>query len=427
MSFFVVVNFKDFYIYHIMNTVLIIGAVWVEPNSSAAGSRMLQLIELFLKEKYNVVFATTAQKTDNAFDLKSLGVDETNIVLNANSFDDFILELDPTIVVFDRFMIEEQFGWRVADICPDAIRILDTEDLHSLRKVRHEAIKNEQPFLVENLLNSDIAKREVAAIYRCDLSLIISSFEMDLLQNVFKIDDCLLCHLPFLLDKIDQETQQKWLSFDKREHFITVGNFLHAPNVDAALQLKKHIWPAIKKRLPNAELHVYGAYPTQQILQLHNKKEGFIVKGFVDDAIEVVSMAKVVLAPIRFGAGIKGKLTEAMLSGSPSVTTPVGAEGMHAALPWNGFVNDDDTLFIENAIQLYTNKNLWKQSQKNGVRIVNELYSKEKFGKIFLNKIIELKLGLKQHRNFNFIGGLLQYQTLRSTKYMSKWIEEKNK
>ena len=410
-----------------MNTVLIIGAVWVEPNSSAAGSRMLQLIELFLKEKYNVVFATTAQKTNNAIDLKSLEVDEVSIELNADSFDDFILKLDPTIVVFDRFMIEEQFGWRVADICPGAIRILDTEDLHSLRKVRHEAIKNEQPFLVENLLNSDIAKREIAAIYRCDLSLIISSFEMDLLQNVFKIDDCLLCHLPFLLDKINIDTQQKWLPFDKREHFITVGNFLHAPNVDAVLQLKKYIWPLIKKRLPNAELHVYGAYPTQQILQLHNKKEGFIVKGFVDDAMEVVSTAKVVLAPIRFGAGIKGKLTEAMLCGTPSVTTQVGAEGMHATLPWNGFVNDEYALFVKNAVELYTNKKLWEQSQKNGVRIVNELYSKEEFGATFLNRITEIQMNLKQHRNLNFIGGLLQHQTLRSTKYMSKWIEEKNK
>ena len=410
-----------------MKKVLIIGAVCVEPNSSAAGSRMLQLIELFLKDEYAVTFATTTHKTANAVDLERLGVAEVTIELNESSFDDFVKKLCPTIVVFDRFMMEEQFGWRVADNCPTAIRILDTEDLHSLRNVRQEAIKKSQNFLITDLLNSDIAKREIAAIYRCDVSLIISTFEMELLQRVFKIDSILLCHLPFLLEAIDSETQESWKSFDERNHFVTIGNFLHAPNVDAVLQLKKHIWTAIRKQLPDAELHVYGAYPTQQILQLHNKKEGFIIKGFTENANEVVSNAKVVLAPIRFGAGIKGKLTEAMLNGTPSVTTTIGAEGMHAKLPWNGFVIDNYDVFTENAIKLYTDSALWKESQKKGVEIINQLYNKEKISPSFLSLLEEVKTNVKQHRSSNFIGSLLQYQTLRSTKYMSKWIEEKNK
>ena len=410
-----------------MKKILIIGAVWVEPSSSAAGCRMLQLIELFLKEGFAITFATTTQKTTNAFDLKSLGVDEAKIELNASSFDCFIKTLNPTIVIFDRFMIEEQFGWRVADSCPDAIRILDTEDLHSLRKVRHIAIKNNVSFLEEDLLRSDIAKREIAAIYRCDLSLIISTFEMKLLQDRFNVDVSLLCHLPFLLEKIDVVSQQKWKHFDERKHFVFIGNFIHAPNVDVVLQLKKYIWPAIKKELPNAELHVYGAYPIQQILELDNKKEGFSVKGFAENAKEVISKAKVMLAPIRFGAGIKGKLSDAMLYGTPSITTLVGAEGMHENLPWNGFVNDDYHFFVKNAIELYTNRELWEQSQKNGAQIVNELYSKEQLSIMLLDKIRTLEMNLIQHRNQNFIGSLLQYQTLRSTKYMSKWIEEKNK
>lgn len=410
-----------------MKKVLIIGCVWVEPNSSAAGSRMLQLIRLFLAEEYAVTFATTSQKTANAFDLEALGVHEVTIELNSSSFDGFVKELNPSIVVFDRFMMEEQFGWRVADMCPTAIRILDTEDLHSVRNVRQEAIKKEQEFLIADLLNSDIAKREIAAIYRCDLSLIISTFEMELLQNVFKIDGCLLYHLPFLLETIDAEIQENWKSFEERSHFVTIGNFLHTPNVDAILQLKKHIWAGIRKQLPNAEMHVYGAYPTQQVLELHNKKEGFIIKGFAENANEVISNAKVVLAPIRFGAGIKGKLTEAMLNGTPSITTASGAEGMHAKLPWNGFVNDNYDAFIANSIRLYTDRELWIESQKKGIEIINQLYDKEKIGPSFLHRIEALKSNLMQHRSNNFIGSLLQYQTLRSTKYMSKWIEEKNK
>ena len=97
--------------------------------------------------------------------------------MNSSSFDEFICQLNPTIVVFDRFMIEEQFGWRVAENCPDAIRMLDAEDLHSLRNSRQLALKTNADFQLESLLENDIAKREIASILRCDISLIISSFE----------------------------------------------------------------------------------------------------------------------------------------------------------------------------------------------------------------------------------------------------------
>jgi glycosyltransferase involved in cell wall biosynthesis len=410
-----------------MKKILIIGYVWVEPNSSAAGSRMLQLIQFFVKQNFEITFASTAQKGEKALDLKTLGVEEVNIELNAASFDDFVKDLDPSIALFDRFMMEEQFGWRVAANCPNAIRILDTEDLHCLRKTRHSALKKNVDFDIKDLLKSDIAKREVAAILRCDLSFIISSFEMDLLQTTFKIDQSLLLHLPFMFDVIDDEIIQGWKTFKERKDFVTIGNFLHAPNGDAVLQLKKIIWPLIREKLPKAVMHVYGAYPTQQILELHSKKEGFLIKGYTMDATEVVSKAKVVLAPLRFGAGIKGKLTEAMLNGTPSITTTIGAEGMHANLPWNGFVEDGFNLFAEKAIELYLNEKSWNDSQQKGIEIINKLYNRVNLENLLLEKINDLQNSIESHRTQNFIGSLLQHQTLQSTKYMSKWIEEKNK
>ncbi len=406
---------------------LIIGTVWVEPNSSAAGSRMLQLIELFLKQNHAITFATTAQKTDKAFDLKSLGIDEVSIELNSSTFDDFIKELNPTIVLFDRFMIEEQFGWRVAENCPKAIRVLDTEDLHCLRKVREDCIKNLEDFTIGKLLNSEIAKREIASILRCDLSLIISTFEMEILQNVFKIDEKILHYIPFLLNRIEENQIANWNSFQKRKHFTFIGNFLHKPNVDAVLLLKKTIWNQIRSKLPKAEIHIYGAYATQQILQLHNEKEGFLLKGYTTNPIEIVEESKLVLAPLRFGAGIKGKLTEAMICGTPSVTTSIGAEGMHLNLPWNGFVEDDFYLFAEKAIELYLGKEYWKKAQENGIEIINQIYDKEKIGEHFINRLEILQVEIVSHRNQNFLGNLLQHQSLQSKKYMSKWIEEKNK
>ena len=406
--------------------VLIIGSIWVEPNSSAAGSRMLQLITQFLQQNWKITFASSAQKSEKASCLSLLGINEVSIELNAASFNDFIANLQPTIVVFDRFMIEEQFGWRVAENCPNALRILDTEDLHFLRKTRHQQLKKGEEFTNEALLKLDDTKREIASILRCDMSLIISTYEMNLLKNIFKIDKKILYYLPFLLDKIDKNSIEKWKSFKEREHFVFIGNFFHKPNVDAVLTLKTEIWSTIRKQLPKAEMHIYGAYTNQQINQLHNKKEGFIIKGFVANAKEVVKNAKVVLAPLRFGAGIKGKLTEAMICGTPSITTNIGAEGMHNNLSWNGFVKNNFSQFSEKAIELYSNESLWKESQKNGIEIINQIYDKEKLGVPFINQIIKIQQNLEQHRTHNFLGNLLQHQTLQATKYMSKWIEAKN-
>lgn len=177
--------------------VLIIGSVWPEPNSSAAGSRMMQLIELFLDKSWEITFASPANNSDFSFDIESLGITKVSIQLNSESFDEFIKNLQPTIVLFDRFLVEEQFGWRVAENCPDSLRILDTEDLHSLRQTRQKAFKEKRNYFYSDLLESDIAKREIASILRCDISLIISSVEMDLLLNTFKIDSSLIYYLPF--------------------------------------------------------------------------------------------------------------------------------------------------------------------------------------------------------------------------------------
>ncbi len=406
--------------------VLIIGYVWVEPNSSAAGSRMLQLIEVFLNHGWEITFASPAQRSQKAKNLSEFGIDEVAIELNSASFDVFLEELNPSIVMFDRFMMEEQFGWRVAENCPNALRILDTEDFHSLRKARHQALKEQRPFQEGDLLTFDLAKREIAAILRCDLSLMISTYELSILERIFKIDHALLHHVPFLLNRIDSADVQSWKTFEERRHFTIIGNCMHDPNVDAILQLKRVIWPLIRKQLPNVELHVYVAYATQQVNDLHNEKEGFLIKGYTDNPKKVVENIRVVLAPLRFGAGIKGKLTEAMICGAPSMTTSIGAEGMHDDLPWNGFIEDDLEVFAVEAVTLYSNKSIWNQSQENGIKIINHLYDKDSLGQKLIDRIKGLQQNLREHRRQNFIGSLLQHHTLQSTKYLSKWIEAKN-
>ena len=132
---------------------LVIGFVWPEPNSSAAGGRIMQLISIFIENGFEITFASPALDSDFMVDLAAFGVEKRAIELNNSSFDDFVIELNPDVVLFDRFMIEEQFGWRVSENCPKAIRLLDTEDLHCLRAARQKAFKENRVFELNDLLS----------------------------------------------------------------------------------------------------------------------------------------------------------------------------------------------------------------------------------------------------------------------------------
>ncbi|MFA0164355.1 glycosyltransferase [Vibrio splendidus] len=408
-----------------MKKVLAIGYVWPEPNSSAAGSHMMSLLRLFKRQGWSVEFATPAQETEHMIDLSEEGITSQSIQLNCDSFDQYIEELQPDVVMFDRFMMEEQFGWRVEKVCPSAFKLLDTEDLQFLRNARHEAVKKETE-LTKAHLYSDLAKREIAAILRCDLSLIISSYEMELLQSEFNIDQKLLHHLPFMVDLNTLPESTK--SFEERKHFMTIGNFRHAPNWDAVLQLQK-IWPKIRKQLPDTELHIYGSYPPPKATALHNPKTGFHIKGWAKDAQEVMEQARVCVAPLRFGAGIKGKLLDAMKLQTPNVTSEIGSEGMlpQGELQWPGAVADDIDEFVEAAVALYKDEEKWLKAQSQCHSILEAHYEQNQLGDKLIERLNALDSELESHRLDNFFGSMLKHHSMASTKYMSQWIAEKNK
>jgi hypothetical protein len=127
-----------------MQKVLVIGYVWPEPRSSAAGSRMIELLELFRAQGWQVIFASAAALSEHRADLRELGVPEVSIALNCDSFDAYVAELQPDLVLFDRFFTEEQFAWRVERACPTPLRVLDNSDLHSQREARQQLLKSAQ-------------------------------------------------------------------------------------------------------------------------------------------------------------------------------------------------------------------------------------------------------------------------------------------
>lgn len=376
---------------------------------------MMELVGLFREQGYDITFATTAAPTLYSTPLESLNVKVESILLNNPLFDKFINGVNPDVVLFDRYITEEQFGWRVAEQCPKALRILDTEDLHFLRKAREEAFGKGQ----EVNLYSDIAKRELASILRSDLSLIISEAEMKLLKETFQIPEGLLAYLPLFVESVFTEVP----SFEERQHFITMGNFQHAPNADSVVYLKNELWPHIKKQLPEAELHIYGAYVPKYISEMHNEKQGFLIKGWAKEVSSVMKSARVCLAPLRFGAGLKGKLLDAAQFGVPSVTTTIGGEGMFEI----SVQEDAPDQFVDACCRLYQEKDNWLLKQRIAFQTLEKQFKKELFSEEFSEKIRTLRSNLPKHRASHFIGQILQQETLKATKYLSKWIEAKNK
>ena len=399
-----------------------IGTVWPEPTSSAAGWRLIQLMRFFHELEFELTFASTAQKSSFSSDWEGLSVNEAEIELNHHSFDEWIQAINPDAVLFDRFMTEEQFGWRVAEFAPNALRILDTEDLHCLRLARQKALKeNREVERTDYFL--DEAKREIASIFRSDVSIMISEVEVDLLQKEFSVPANQLLYLPFTYDSISVDR----ISWESRAHFVTIGNFLHAPNWDVVQYLKTDIWPLIRKALPKAEMHIYGSYASQKVEQLHNPKEGFLIRGRAESVEEVMIQSRVCLAPLRFGAGLKGKLFDALLTSTPSVTTNIGAEGMETNNPWPGTIADDPEAFAKAAIELYSNQALWQEASERCSIHLRQKFSSEEHAPIFKERIAWLLAHMAEHRQLNFMGAMLQHHTMKSTTYMSKWIEAKNK
>lgn len=403
---------------------LILGKNWPEPHSSAAGIRMMQLIEA-LQTLGPVSFASAANRNVHSEDLAKLRIQEFDIQINDSKFDEFIVQRQPDIVVFDRFMTEEQFGWRVAKHAPNALRVLDTEDLHGLREARFRAGKENRGMTNLDLQN-DTMLRELAAIYRCDLSLIISEAEMKLLVQNIGVHNELLHYVPFMFTKVKKPFKKSLPGFEQRSGFVTIGNLLHPPNRDAVQVLCREVWPEIRKRLPSVEIHVYGAYTDASIQQLNSPKNGFHVHGRAEDVNDVMSRARVCVAPLRFGAGLKGKFFDAMQNGTPSVTTSLGSEGIAGELSWCGFIADNWSEFAQRAVELYNNSALWEHSQTNGFRILDERFVKRRIQKGLIDRLQHSLVCKEDARRNNFIGAMLQHHTLKSTEYMSRWIEEKN-
>ncbi|NMC75361.1 MAG: glycosyltransferase, partial [Geobacteraceae bacterium] len=163
-----------------------------------------------------------------------------------------------------------------------------------------------------------------------------------------------------------------------REGVLFIGNFFHDPNIDAVMYLCRDIWPLVRLRLPDARLYIVGNSPPEQIKNLAGN--GIVVTGYVPDTGVYLRNCKVSVSPLRYGAGMKGKVGEALAAGIPVVATSVASEGTGLVDRVHLHISDDPVAFAAAIIHLHENTTYWNHLSKNGHEFIRATYSPEAVG-----------------------------------------------
>lgn len=263
--------------------------------------------------------------------------------------------------------------WHIADYFVDIIRgtapeipiLVDTMDIHYLRELRQaEAAKS-----AELKKSAELNKEKELALYsKVDCVTTVTENDRDELRKYLNNKSILI-----LTDVHDpKETKNQ---FEERKDFVFVGNFNHTPNEDAVIYYSKDIFPAIKKKLPDAKFYIVGNNPTEKVKKLASGD--IIVTGWVPEVQPYLDKCRVAVVPLRYGAGNKGKVGEALSYGLPMVSTTIGAEGMNIVNGVHAYVADDPAQFAEYAVKLYTDKNIWNDFSTKGKSLIASQYSSE--------------------------------------------------
>jgi len=394
----------------------------------------MQWVHLFLGLGYQVTLISPSKmKGENDWGSLELpaGVEVLPLPLNKESVQEDLKRLAPAIVMFDRFILEEQFGPHVYQACPDALILMETQDLHLVRRAREELkekflVTNEFP---TNFYQTETALRETGSIQRVDFSFVVSSFEEQLLRDEFQIPNTKVKWLPFFYEK-PIEVKEHRLKFSEKKDFCWIGNFRHAPNIDGLRWFRNEIWPLIREQLPDARLKIYGAYPPEEVMSWNGDhktaaKNGIEVKGSADTLAEVFSLARVNLAPLRFGAGVKGKIMEGFRFGVPCVSTKVGTEGLFGQFP--GYEANTTQDFANACVKLHEDEREWKKYSLMALEKMMEVCAAAARVPETQKLIAELLEKKKSGVLPDWTSRILRFEGNQSRYYFGKWIEEKEK
>jgi len=339
-----------------------------KPDKDAASVTAVLLMKIFDSLGYKVTFIPCGLKYEQGYYemLVESGVDvvcypriesvENWLSTNAGDFDVCVMARGP--VVWPYLVTIKKFA-------PNLPLIFNTVDLHYLRELRQAELAGDEKARKSAI---DTRDKEFDLIRQCNLTIVLSTEELYVIREVYP--EASLAVLPVVFEEIPGAVKP----FEERGDILFIGSFPHVPNIDAVVYFAEEIFPLIQKRIPDIRFKVIGANPPERILKL--QVNGAIdILGFVENLNPVFEGIRLTVAPLRYGAGIKGKIGSSLCYGVPCIATVMAVEGM-------GLVNEKNVLVGEtpeefaNAVSLaYLDKDLWQRISSGGYQFALENYS----------------------------------------------------
>ena len=270
---------------------------------------------------------------------------------------------DYQAVIICRYHLAEYWIPLARAWLPKAKLILDTVDLHHLRESREaESRRNRR---LRSLAEST-RRRELAAISASDETWVVSPTEREYLQSSG-------CDRPIRLVPNLHEPCAELPCFDNRNGLLFVGGAGHPPNADAVRWLLRDILPRIHAERPDIQLHLAGA--GLSTLMPAPLPRGVTCHDHVPDLGPLFAAVRIGIAPLRFGAGVKGKVSQCLALGLPVVATPCAAEGMHLTNGVHALIAEDAASFAKAIIRLHDDRLLWGSLSSNGRQVIEAHFS----------------------------------------------------
>jgi glycosyltransferase involved in cell wall biosynthesis len=378
-----------------MKNILILDASVPQMDRGGATFRMYQLIKIFKDLGHSITFIPTDLRPIEPYcsrfaeqGIRILCRQHIDLIKKilpeglATSYCNFFIrsfikhhgkEFD-TIILSRRRTLRTFIG-DVRTWCPDSRIIYDTEHIAFLRLQRFADLENSEK---DRSRAADIKKKDLRLMKQVHSVWVVSEEEQALLQS---LDPELHVDLVSTIHEVFGSPK----GFDERAGLMFIGSYAHKPNVDAMLWFVKEVFPTIIQHIPDIRLYIIGSRITKEIKDLAS--ENAIAVGYVENPKEFFEMCRIMVAPIRYGAGVKVKIAESMSYGLPVVTTTIGSEGMHLADGMNALIADEPREFAEKVCKLYSDGSLWSRLSENSIDTLRKNFSYELW-KQRLDKII---------------------------------------
>jgi glycosyltransferase involved in cell wall biosynthesis len=260
----------------------------------------------------------------------------------------------------------ERYLESIEKYCPNAKKMYYPHDLHHQRMYREAKLINSERLFEEA---GQMKLLELSVIDQMDASIMVTEIESELMKH--ELPSANIQHFPLVLNIPGTNN-----GFSERADIVFFGGYQHQPNVDAALYFVEQIMPIVREKLSGVNLHLVGSNPPRLIHELATRD--VIVHGYIENLNSFLDSMRVAVAPLRYGAGIKGKIGTALAAGLPVVTTSIGAEGMLLSHGESAFIADDPIHFAECIAQIYGDESIWTRMSEEGVKYSDNLWGPKK-------------------------------------------------